>query len=178
MKLTRIFQNINNENPVDNVDLIIACCGYELRCTSLIQFYQENVKKVRYKRAICFNEPKTEFLNNNQDQFKNHGFFLYDVKPNDDFAKRLDCIGELLGDIEMKDSMIILIDYSSMNREWYSAILIYLEHFFPRQLKLLSVDFIIEFLFLMKKEMKIILFLTFTLWKALNSLLYQIDLCL
>ena len=92
MKLTRIFQNINNENPVDNVDLIIACCGYELRCTSLIQFYQENVKKVRYKRAICFNEPKTEFLNNNQDQFKNHGFFLYDVKPNDDFAKRLDCI--------------------------------------------------------------------------------------
>lgn len=141
MKLTRIFQNINNENPVDNVDLIIACCGYELRCTSLIQFYQENVKKVRYKRAICFNEPKTEFLNNNQDQFKNQVFFLYDVKPNDDFAKRLDCVGELLGDIEMKDSMVILIDYSSMNREWYSAILIYLEHFFPKTVKTLECRF-------------------------------------
>ena len=129
MRLSRISQSTSGKLCLEGVDVIISCCGYEERCTSLMDYYSQTLKEIKTKKVLVFNEPQCDTLHKNKKMFENFGFLLVDVSPKEQFISRLNVLEQLFVDIEFMERMTFLIDYSSMNREWYSSILLYLNHF-------------------------------------------------
>lgn len=127
MKLNSITQCTPDVNPVEGVDLIIGCCGYEMRCTSLLQHYGDIVKSVKHKKGIVFSAPTCEETQQNRSKFTESGFDLIEVATNDDYNHRMRIIERMFECINTENSLTVLIDYTSMNREWYSTILLYLD---------------------------------------------------
>lgn len=129
MKLSRISQCAFESSCIAHLDLVISCCGYERRCSSLMDYHGKVLCAAASKKAILFNEPQCETLRENRQKFQDSGFLLFDVSPNEEYGKRMEVIDKLFADIEFSEAMTIVIDYTSMNREWYSSILLYLNKF-------------------------------------------------
>lgn len=141
MKLNKITQYPSDYNPLDGIDLVISCCGYEERSTSLMHFFGPDLNNVRYKKAILFDSPECEALDRNKKNFEDFGFQLHKVTPRDKFAERITLIGKLLDNVCLAEEAKVLIDYTSMNREWYSAILVYIENYLNGRCKRLECSF-------------------------------------
>lgn len=129
MRLNKISQCDIESCQLADFDLIIACCGYEERCVSLLKSPGMHVSKILNKVAIVYNTPDSENTLHNIDLLKGFGFNLTQVSPIDSLPSRLKIIDGLFESIKAYNRKCkVLIDYSSMNREWYSAILLYIEH--------------------------------------------------
>lgn len=129
MRLNKISQYNIESCQLDAFDLIIACCGYEDRCVSLLKSQSMQISKIPNKAAIVYNTPDSDNTLRNKDLLKDSGFRLFHVNPTASLPSRLKIIDDLFDSIKAYDRKCkVLIDYSSMNREWYSAILLYIEH--------------------------------------------------
>lgn len=100
-------------------DLIIAASGFETRSITLFQNYYIAAPK---KVAFAFTEKTADIKRKNNDAFFiSQGFTMIDCS-----GENTESIQEFLIDyfskIE-KDSIEILIDYSSMTRKWYADII-------------------------------------------------------
>lgn len=132
MRLNKISQYNIESCQLTDIDLIIACCGYEERCVSLLKSQGVQVSNISNKVAIVYNTPDSENTKHNKDLLKGFGFNLTQVSPTESLPSRLSIIDGLFESIKAYDRKCkVFIDYSSMNREWYSAILLYIEHFLP-----------------------------------------------
>jgi hypothetical protein len=99
-------------------DCLICSSGFEERATFVAKTVDLKVKK---KLVIGFNNYETEGARKKNDSFyrKNHFNFIYE---NGDQASNItSAINELID--ENTGDLNIAIDYSSMTRVWYSAIL-------------------------------------------------------
>ena len=141
MKLNSITQCTPDVNPVEGVDLIICCCGYEMRCTSLLQYYGDLVRFVEHKKGIVFSTPTCKEIQINHEKFRDAGFDLIEVSNDEDYNHRMCVIERMFEGINRSDSLTILIDYTSMNREWYSSILLFLELYSNKYTKNLECRF-------------------------------------
>ena len=55
MKLNRITQCGIQASQIAEMDLIIACCGYEQRSISLLNYYGSKIQAIPNKCAIVYN---------------------------------------------------------------------------------------------------------------------------
>lgn len=131
MKLDRITQSRLQASQIAEMDLIIACCGYEQRSVSLMQYYGNEIKAIPNKCAIVYNSPECKEIEDNETIFKQYDFSLVKVSPQESFSKIKKVIEEFFKMVNGKERCNVLVDYSSMNREWYSAIILYLEQYNP-----------------------------------------------
>lgn len=131
MKLDRITQYKIKPEQIEDVDLVIACCGYEKRAVSLLDYYGNEIQRIPNKYAIVYDSPVCNEIGENESLFRRYDFSLVSVSPQESFASIKKIIEGFFMVVQGKDNCRVLIDYSSMNREWYSAILLYLEHYIP-----------------------------------------------
>lgn len=122
---TRYIKQISIEELEKlNFDLIIASSGYEARATSVAQvlsekadkkivfsFNDHNIHPVRLKNDTTFDQLKYRSVNANGDS---SGLIINEI---DDFIKS-----------NNKPELSIIIDYSSMTRVWYGAIISYFRY--------------------------------------------------
>lgn len=141
MKLNKLTQIHEDCDPTKDVDLVIACCGYEKRCSSLMQFYGLSLNNVKTKKALLFKNPPSSQSDINRKTFEDFGFQMFEVIPDEDYSSRILLIDKLFDDIKELEDVRILVDFTSMNREWYSAVLIYLERYLICQCKRIECRF-------------------------------------
>lgn len=123
MKLQSFIQ-INNLNTEFVFDVFLASCGYEPRASFLaLQGVKANKKIVL---AFGDNQENEYRIHNNQ-IFENLGFEFIEMK-----GSKYDSIFSLFDSFiknhYTSNELSILIDYSSMTRIWYGAIIYYLTH--------------------------------------------------
>jgi hypothetical protein len=110
------FEELLNEN----IDVMIAACGYESRSSHLVQLSHFNATK---KIALLFNEEK-EDVNHKKNQaiFNEKGFECFNLS-----SGSTDEIESVLNEIcaNGKDSVKLIVDYSSMTKLWFGAIINY-----------------------------------------------------
>lgn len=131
MKLDRITQYCIKAGQIAEMDLIIACCGYEQRSISLMQYFGNEIQAIPHKCAIVYSSPECKEIEDNAAMFKQNGFSLVSVSPQESFMEIRKVIEGFFVKVKEKGNCKVLIDYSSMNREWYSAIILYLEQYNP-----------------------------------------------
>lgn len=141
MKLDRITQCGIQASQIAEMDLIIACCGYEQRSISLLQYYGSEIQAIPNKCAIVYNSPTCKEIEDNENVFKRYNFSLVKVSPQESFLTIKNVIEEFFKKVNDKETCKVLVDYSSMNREWYSAIILYLEQYNPSTLSFLDCVF-------------------------------------
>jgi hypothetical protein len=122
MKLQSFIQ-INNLNANFVFDIFIASCGYEPRASFLAQ----QGLKVQKKIVLAFedNQEDEDRIYNNQ-IFENLGFKFIKMKGSE--YRSIFCLFESFIKDHTSNELSILIDYSSMTRMWYGAIIHYLTH--------------------------------------------------
>ena len=123
----------------EEFDLAIFSVGYEPRCTNLISLLDE--QKINNSFVLSYEESKSEDVHaESLNMFSNYGLtdFVYlnhsDIK--EVYSKLIDKITSLS---KGKRLINVLIDYSSMSRNWYAAILNYLLNYFEEPLKITMV---------------------------------------
>ena len=100
-------------------DLIIAASGFEKRCNTLFLNYSFNANK---KVAFAFSEKKNESNHKCNDEFFiSKGFELLTISGEE--SKDIDVYLNLFLSSLEKDTIELLIDYSSMTRIWYAKII-------------------------------------------------------
>jgi hypothetical protein len=114
------FQQVELQDLLTNhFDLLIAASGYETRS---ISFFNENELHADKKVAFAFCEKSLENTRKFNDKaFIEKGFELIQASGEDQNAI-LDFLKIELKKIQ-KEKINILIDYSSMTRKWYAAII-------------------------------------------------------
>lgn len=127
MKLDRITQYSIEPTHIEDVNLVIACCGYEERCTSLLRYYSNLMPSIPYKYAVVYDSPNCVEIKNNARLFKEVGFCLENVSPETSYSSIIEVTDKCFTVAKTMNHCKVLIDYSSMTREWYSAMLLYLE---------------------------------------------------
>lgn len=128
MKISKINQNVNGViSSYDPIDVVICCCGYEERSTSLLQYHGDTMVKVQHRYALSFSLPNDKRLQSNRKKFRDFGFTLIEITGTESLNDRYKIYDSILEAIEPKDNLNILVDYSSMNREWYGGLLLYFE---------------------------------------------------
>jgi len=102
-------------------DLAIFACGYEIRSSFL---FQQNINSVE---AICL-----KFLNHNEEKSFEKNAIIYGSiftieQKHDENEQLIKYLNNYI-DSQKTKNLKILVDYSSMSRLWYSAILFYFKY--------------------------------------------------
>ena len=121
MELKHAHQISFDELLNENIDIVIAACGYESRSSHLIQLSHFNAKK---KIALLFNEENEEANHQkNQIIFKEKGFEIITVHASSstEIISVLNSISSNSADKSIK----LIIDYSSMSKIWFGSIIKY-----------------------------------------------------
>ncbi|MBA0165572.1 hypothetical protein H0255_20795 [Pectobacterium versatile] len=116
-----------------NYDIIFLGLGYELRCTYLSTILNKN----QAEKVILFSFTESEKNKNRIDSYdyltKKWGKKSYLFQLNHSNVKDVYKAMNTHFDSINKEKIHILIDYSSMSRNWYSAILNYIIRFYPKK---------------------------------------------
>lgn len=109
---------------ITNLDLIIAASGYEERASFITSQFKKDHIEASKKIAIGFRKHKDVFQRKENDQtFIDYEFLLIE-EPRISNENIIHYLEEFLDKCN-KPEINILIDYSSMTRTWYSAIINY-----------------------------------------------------
>jgi hypothetical protein len=121
----RSFRQIETQELFNlNFDIIIVASGYEKRAPFIARQIKCNKAK---KFAFAFSDNKDKYNRYENDQtFISLGFELVEIKGSN-FQKIIDYLENFILGSE-KSELSILIDYSSMTRIWYGAIIYYLSN--------------------------------------------------
>lgn len=122
MKLVQITQLSNDENLIHDCDLLICGCGYEDRCTSYTERNIDELQRITYKVVLIYSHPQIPKLQEHITVFSNLGFKEYTISEVEDVTLVLQ---KTFSEIANKKSLKIVVDYSSMDRQWYSRILLF-----------------------------------------------------
>jgi hypothetical protein len=108
------FEELLNEN----IDIVIAACGYESRSSHLIQLSNFNAKK---KIALLFkDEIEDENHKKNQVVFDEEGFECYSLSSGS--SNEITSVLKLICDNRKSECVKLIVDYSSMAKIWFGAI--------------------------------------------------------
>lgn len=122
MEIVHAHQVSFDELLNEQVDIIIAACGYETRSSHLVQLAHFNAKR---KIALLFKElPDFASRKKNEEIFLSKDYECYEIESNsaENINKVLHAVCKDFNDENVK----ILIDYSSMTRIWYGNIIQFL----------------------------------------------------
>lgn len=129
MKQIKVFKNFSIKDISEiKLDLSIYACGYESRCTNLLNF------EIVCDNNLCFafKDTHDKIFSENLKKFKNNNIDVVNLGPKS-FDKILKTLKEYLNKIdnsnEERSVLRILIDYSSMTRYWYGAIINFLKYY-------------------------------------------------
>lgn len=129
MKEIKVFKNFSIKDIVGvKLDISIYACGYEARCTNLFNF--EIVSD--YNLCFAFKDTNDKTFIKNLNTFKANNIEVVTLGPKS-FDKILKTLRKYLNEIEdlnEQDNVLkVLIDYSSMTRYWYGAIINFLKYY-------------------------------------------------
>lgn len=120
------------EIPKVTYDLSIFCCGSEPRCTHIASRFSDYIQN---KILIYIQEAIDDAAINNKNQFTALGITdLFSLSVND-YDSIYSILQSRLASID-KTTINIFIDYSSMPREWYAAILTYMKEYSDKDFKI------------------------------------------
>ena len=121
-----IIKQLNFSEIIQDIDVIICASGYESRASFLADSLGTNA--VKFKYVLSFKDQKDIPTRIKNDKiFRSHGYqFIENEKDNYDFIRTL---LPLINNITKENSINILIDYSSMTRTWFAAIVNSFHHF-------------------------------------------------
>lgn len=126
MKIVQISQIENPTIFLKDCDILICGCGYEERCTSFVSNYIEYINRIPQKYVFTYTSPKVQELENHEKFFTSLNFVTYPITETE-------CVFNVLEKVfsvtTYKEHLKIIIDYSSMERQWYSKILLFLNKF-------------------------------------------------
>lgn len=126
MKIVQISQIGNFKKVIEECDILICGCGYEERCIAFVKEHIDVLKKVQHKYAFSYTSPKVQKLEEHKNYFSHMNFYLHHIVKQEDIDASLEKIFEENSD---KAQLKILVDYSSMERQWYSRILNFLSKY-------------------------------------------------
>jgi hypothetical protein len=122
MELDTYFQIASENLQKQYFDAAIAISGYESRSSYLVE--KLDTSDIPLKIVVAYNELCDSFNQNyNNQKFNELGFLFYNVASTD--TSRLPDILNHIWQKKPKDTLDLLIDYSSMSKFWYYAILSY-----------------------------------------------------
>lgn len=127
MKILKILQSQSDANPLTDIDLLICGCGYEERSTALLQYYGDSITIVKHRYALAYTSPQHEKLDVNRKTFSDFGFNLIDISGTETLFERISILSDILNNTLEQDVVNLLLDYSSMSREWYGAFILLME---------------------------------------------------
>lgn len=117
------ISKISGSSIVTNADVLICGCGYEDRC---IEFAKSMLDRPILKRVVwCFENEglgNIETYQANKKFFEDNNFQFFYPSRDDKDSHLL----SLLNDVK-SSNISIVVDYSSMVREWYAYILDYIK---------------------------------------------------
>jgi len=119
MRMTGMSQvTLEQLRDVKHIDAIIAASGYETRCTFLPNLLSDCEIQKRY--VLGFKDRITVSRIENDKEFMRLGYKSHEADGDSDDVIQL-ILQEILS-IE-QDNISIIVDYSSMTRVWYAAII-------------------------------------------------------
>lgn len=120
MNLDKTLQaNLDNlEN--ENYDIFITASGFESRARFIAESY-----KIKAARKICFGfiEYQDNDVRKQNDNLFNKLGFEYSLASGNDSKEIIRKVSVLIDSFNKKEIINILIDYSSMTRIWYAAVI-------------------------------------------------------
>jgi hypothetical protein len=139
MNNLRIKDLSRSEVMLENFDLGIFSNGYEPRCTHLTGLLNSN--NVNESLVISYEESALNTVHKaNESVFKAKGFKNFVTLKHCETKKVYSSLINLMGDLVSQTGIYkILIDYSSMSRNWYAAILNYFLNHFDKPIEITMV---------------------------------------
>lgn len=126
MKLNKIRQIYNEEYILSDCDLLICGCGYESRSVWMIEKYKDQIQSVGLKHVLSYDNPACNQIYENRQKYKDNGFEVHIINEKDDLQKFCAILrSELLN--KGKEYLRIVVDYSSMERQWYANLLLFIK---------------------------------------------------
>lgn len=121
MELIHAQQVSYEELLSDTIDIVIAACGYESRSCHLVQMAE---LKAHRRIALLFKEGN-EIASRieNEKIFREHNFECYEISGHSS-----DELNKVLGNLNIHsrcENVKLVVDYSSMTKQWYGAIIGY-----------------------------------------------------
>lgn len=126
MNLVQITQFSTDEELIKDCDLLICGCGYEKRCTSFAEKNIDKIQLVSAKYVLTYSFPRIPQIDEHKAFFLNLGFKEYVIEEAQDVILALNDIFTKMVD---KKRLKMVVDYSSMDRQWYSRILLFLDKY-------------------------------------------------
>lgn len=126
MKIVQILQIGNPDQVIKESDILICGCGYEERCIALVNDKIDLIKNIQNKYVFSYTGPDVQQLEEHKLFFSNLDFKFYNISHQTDIDIALE---NILGENLEKNQLRILVDYSSMERQWYSKILNFLSRY-------------------------------------------------
>lgn len=124
MKLNKIRQTYKEESILSDCDLLICGCGYESRSVWMIEKYKEQIQSVDLKHVLSYDNPDCTQIYDNRKKFIDNGFEVHIINRKEDLTHFCEILRSELTKIG-KDYLHIVIDYSSMERQWYANLLLF-----------------------------------------------------
>lgn len=126
MKLVQITQFSTDEDLIYDCDLLICGCGYEDRCASFVKKNLDKIQRVSSKYVLSYSFPLIPKIDEHKTFFSCQGFKEYVIKEPHDVTLAL---SDIFTKVIAKKNFKIVVDYSSMDRQWYSRILLFLDKY-------------------------------------------------
>jgi hypothetical protein len=119
MNLTSTSQISDSELSSCDFDVLICASGFEQRATNSLKYLDLN--NIESKVAFAFEDRKNQQRDENDIIFRRHNVDLFDISGDSSCEvtnKILDIVNSKKG-----EHVKIFVDYSSMTRSWYAAII-------------------------------------------------------
>lgn len=126
MKLVQITQISNDENLIHNCDLLLCGCGYEERCLSFVSRNLDGIHNISSKIVLSYKSPQIPELDEHRKFFSKFGFKEYQIDKPQEVTQALK---DIFKGLTKAKKVKIVIDYSSMDRQWYSRILLFFDKY-------------------------------------------------
>lgn len=122
MELVRAHQIPFEELLNENIDILIAACGYDSHSCHLTQSINFQAKK---KIALLFQDKEQELTlcTESKNIFKENGFECFELKS--DSSSEILSVLDTLFEAGKCDNIKLVVDYSSMSKMWYGTIINY-----------------------------------------------------
>lgn len=124
MKLNKIRQTYKEEYILSDCDVLICGCGYESRCVWIIDKFQKQIQHVGLKHVLSYDNPECNQILDNRHKYIDNGFDVHIINGKDDLLKFCATLRSELAKIG-KENIRIVVDYSSMERQWYANLLLF-----------------------------------------------------
>lgn len=120
MELVQAHQVSFEELLSERIDILIAACGNESRCSHLVQLSCFNADR---KIALLIKENENEIKNRNRSFFESKNFDCYEIS-NNSVAEIKDVLATICHSGSCENIKLV-VDYSSMTKLWYGTMINY-----------------------------------------------------